>query len=163
MKKDGSPVSGVSAKPDGSFTADELESNVTYTARFMSIDEELGKWVCQTPPSFTPKEGESTEVIIELEEGIPFSGKLTNPPDGLDWNQCFVTATVPGDRQYSAGSRVKDGGTWRMWLPKAGKYAVTYYAPGAASDGTTRERKGTEVTIQPGTPVTGFEIDMKAK
>jgi hypothetical protein len=151
FKSDGQQANGAHPKPDGVFSTDNLEAG-KYTARFTSFDDNLHKYVVKAPPAFEAKVGETVNVVIELEEGIPLKGKITGAKlDAIQDNQfAAVIASKPGSNagQYATVGKILKDGSWTLYLPDAGEYTIKYYLP--TTDGSSGEKTWKNVTIEAG-------------
>ena len=153
-------------KPDGTFFSDELEPGV-YSAEFTSVDPELRKYVLKIAATVTTKTGQTTDLTLELEEGIPLKGRFTSlpstrpanvgtnmPQDQVGW----VSATRAGEQNSTAYGTVDKAGQWIMYLPDNGRYTIKYVIP---NEGRAGEQSARTIEVKDNQPPADMTIECK--
>jgi hypothetical protein len=166
MKPTGEYGTAAQLKPDGTFSTDELEPG-TYSVRFASADRSLRKYVVRNAPTVTTKSGDTADLTLELEEGIPLKGKFTSlpsdnsanvrtnmPQDQIGW----VSATRAGERNYATYGTVDKAGQWIMYLPDNGKYTIKYVI---TNEGRAGEQSAGIIEVKDNQPPADMSIECK--
>ena len=95
---------------------------------------------------------------MELEEGIPVSGKLIDPKTGkAPEGQCSVNAQMTNQRNIGGnGAMVKPDGAWIMYLAP-GQYELRYYIQGM----NRMAEQTLPLTVEKGKPQNNVTIEIK--
>ena len=152
-------------KPDGTFSTNELDAGI-YSVKFTSADLTLRKYVLRNAPTVTTKSGETADLTLELEEGIPFKGKLTNLPTDLlantPQNQIgSVIAARGGERNYTAYGMIDKEGEWVIYLPDNGKYTIKYIIYSAAPGGRATDQPAGIIEVKDNKAPADMTIEYK--
>ena len=129
----------------------------SYACRILSRDKALRKFVRSTPPTFDVAVGKPSEVLLEMEEGIPVRGTLVDAKTGKPCRGRVValmrTAPQPSDDVES-----EEDGRWILDVPQKGEYTLWYNTADGQSS-VYREN----VKVEKGKPVEDIVIKVGPK
>jgi len=144
----------VPVEKDGSFSWDHCTPG-SYTLSAISPTTEGRKLICPSACEADIKSGETVEVVIEMEKGVPVCGTMTD----------VATGKPPSDREYAyvrtadgqAYSPIKEDGSWELYLPE-GEHIIMYRCKDMS-----QQQEFRRIKVEKGKPVKDLVIKVGVK
>jgi hypothetical protein len=120
-------------KEDGSFETDGLKPGQYQVIVFMATPE-WEKFVTSPDITVNAVAGTTSELTIEIEEGIMVKGSIIDESTGKPKSEGFSVMAYEGSTRNIPlkGVAVKEDGLWEMYLPE-GEITLMYYGSGLQS------------------------------
>jgi uncharacterized GH25 family protein/5-hydroxyisourate hydrolase-like protein (transthyretin family) len=139
---------------DGTFSCDYCQPG-PYKLSARSSTEEGRKLICCSEYQVDVKTGQTVDVVIEMEKGIPVSGKMIDA----------ATGKPPADREYAyvrtsdgqSYSPISEDGSWELFLPE-GEHIIMYRCKEM-----NRQEEFKRIKLEKGKPVNDLVINVGAK
>ena len=136
---------------NGTFFLDDLVPG-QYNLWYLPTTPEGRKYVCASPPSFTAAPGETVEITLEIEEGIPVRGKFVDAKTGEALKGWKTLMAFRASNRYDP--TVDEDGTWEIYLPE-GEIDLQY-----SVEGMGRYQSFKTFNLEKGKAYEGFVIEV---
>ena len=139
---------------DGSFSCDHCQPG-PYKLSAKSSTEEGRKLICCSDYQVDVKSGQTVEVVIEMEKGIPVSGTMIDIASGKPISDREYAYVRTSDGQ--SYSPVSEDGGWELYLPE-GEHIIMY-----RYKEMNRQEEFKRIKVEKGKPVKDLVIKVGAK
>lgn len=148
----GNPFPGWPSDDNGCFEITGMKSG-DRTLNVRLSDDPKKPYVGQGPKTVFVKAGETSEVVMEVEEGTPVSGRIVDKKTGNAPSGQVNVILIKEQQQYEI--TVDKDCTWKTWLP-AGTFNVY-----VSLDGVNCEP--VKLTVEKGKPQENVALEVKVK
>ncbi len=102
-----------------------------YQVQIQPMEPRTARYVCTEPPMVDVKKGTTTEIVIEVEEGIRLAGKLLDAKTEKAIQGTILARLIGDESDTQTFAHAEEDGRWLLYVPREGEYQLLYYVQGA--------------------------------